>query len=97
MSGHEPLVGVGKTALGVALVRARESRRPDRLFDDPYAAAFVTASPGAFAQVSTTTGEPGEPEAGVGAAFALRAIHLAAPGIASFDGHGQPGTELPRG
>jgi len=74
MSGHEPLVGVGKTALGVALVRARESRRPDRLFDDPYAAAFVTASPGAFAQVSTTTGEPGEPEAGVGAAFAFHAV-----------------------
>jgi len=32
-----------------------------------------------------------------GCAFLLRAIHLTAPGIASFDGHGQPGTELPRG
>ncbi len=29
--------------------------------------------------------------------FVERAIHLTAPGIASFDGHGQPGTELPRG
>ena len=26
-----------------------------------------------------------------------RAIHLSAPGVAFFDGHGQPGTELPRG
>jgi methyltransferase (TIGR00027 family) len=38
-----PLTGVGRTALGVARARARESRRPDRLFDDPYAAAFVDA------------------------------------------------------
>jgi methyltransferase (TIGR00027 family) len=41
-----PLAGVGKTALGVAAVRARESRRPDRLFDDPYAQAFLDAAPG---------------------------------------------------
>lgn len=41
-----PLGGVGKTALGVASVRARESRRPDRLFDDPYAQAFLDAAPG---------------------------------------------------
>jgi O-methyltransferase involved in polyketide biosynthesis len=43
-----PLRGVGKTALGVARVRARESQREDRLFDDPYAQAFVDAAPGAF-------------------------------------------------
>ncbi|MEY9846016.1 methyltransferase (TIGR00027 family) [Streptacidiphilus sp. BW17] len=38
--------GVGRTALGVAMVRAVESARPasDRLFDDPYAAAFVRAA-----------------------------------------------------
>ena len=36
--------GVGMTALGVAWVRARESDRPDRLFDDPLAARFVAAS-----------------------------------------------------
>jgi len=41
-----PLGGVGKTALGVSAVRARESRRPDRLFDDPYAQAFLDAAPG---------------------------------------------------
>lgn len=33
--------GIGATALGVALLRARESRRDDRLFDDPLAQAFV--------------------------------------------------------
>lgn len=40
--------GVGRTAIGVALVRAEESRRPDRLFDDPYAEAFVAAAPHAL-------------------------------------------------
>lgn len=48
MQPHGPLRGVGKTALGVAMVRARESRRDDRLFDDPYAQAFVEAAPGVF-------------------------------------------------
>jgi methyltransferase (TIGR00027 family) len=38
------LTSVGKTAVGVARVRAAESRRPDRLFDDPYASAFVAAA-----------------------------------------------------
>jgi methyltransferase (TIGR00027 family) len=42
------LTGVPKTALGVARIRAGESKRPDRLFDDPYAAAFVAAMPDAF-------------------------------------------------
>lgn len=35
---------VSRTALGVARVRARESERADRLFVDPYAAAFAPAS-----------------------------------------------------
>jgi methyltransferase (TIGR00027 family) len=39
---------MAKTALGMARVRAEESRRPDRLFDDPYAASFLAAAPGAF-------------------------------------------------
>lgn len=43
------LTGVPKTALGVARIRAGESKRPDRLFDDPYAAAFAAAMPGAYA------------------------------------------------
>ncbi|MDQ1490563.1 MAG: hypothetical protein QOJ23_3077 [Actinomycetota bacterium] len=36
--------GVSMTALGVAWVRAAESQRADRLFDDPLAARFVEAS-----------------------------------------------------
>jgi methyltransferase (TIGR00027 family) len=48
MQPSGPLRGVGKTSLGVARVRARESQREDRLFDDPYAQAFVDAAPGAF-------------------------------------------------
>ncbi|MFI9364430.1 SAM-dependent methyltransferase [Kitasatospora sp. NPDC053057] len=35
--------GVGLTALGVAVARAQESLRDDRLFDDPYARTFVEA------------------------------------------------------
>jgi methyltransferase (TIGR00027 family) len=42
------LTGVPKTALGVARIRAGESNRSDRLFDDPYAAAFVEAMPDAY-------------------------------------------------
>lgn len=34
---------VGATALGVAAMRAAESRRPDALFHDPYAELLVTA------------------------------------------------------
>ncbi|MEV0053146.1 SAM-dependent methyltransferase [Saccharopolyspora shandongensis] len=39
----ESLTGIGATALGVALLRALESDRPDRLFDDPYAQHFLAA------------------------------------------------------
>lgn len=38
--------GVTRTAVGVAWIRAGESRRPDRLFDDPYASALVRAARG---------------------------------------------------
>jgi methyltransferase (TIGR00027 family) len=45
---------VGMTAVGVAAIRAAETSRPDRLFDDPYAAGFVQAAayvrPGATAR-----------------------------------------------
>jgi methyltransferase (TIGR00027 family) len=43
---NAPIEGVGGTSLGVARARAWESRRPDRLFDDPYAAAFTAAAGG---------------------------------------------------
>lgn len=36
--------GVAATAVGVALIRERESRRPDRLYADPLASAFVAAA-----------------------------------------------------
>jgi methyltransferase (TIGR00027 family) len=42
--GQPSLPSVGLTALGVAAIRAAESTRPDRLFDDPCAAGFVRAS-----------------------------------------------------
>jgi methyltransferase (TIGR00027 family) len=35
---------VGLTAIGVAAIRAAESARPHRLFDDPYAAGFARAA-----------------------------------------------------
>jgi methyltransferase (TIGR00027 family) len=40
----DPLPGLGLTAILVADVRAAESARPDRLFDDPFARAFVDAA-----------------------------------------------------
>jgi methyltransferase (TIGR00027 family) len=46
MTTENPLTGVSVTALSVARVRAAESRRPDALFHDPYAVAFVRAAPG---------------------------------------------------
>jgi O-methyltransferase involved in polyketide biosynthesis len=54
----DSLSGVGETAIGAAMMRADESARADRLFDDPYAAAFVAAVPDAFAEGP----EPGDPE-----------------------------------
>ena len=42
------LTGVSRTALGVAYMRAKESQRPDRLFDDPCAADFLAAAPPPF-------------------------------------------------
>jgi methyltransferase (TIGR00027 family) len=46
---------VGMTAVGVAAIRAAETARPDRLFDDPCAAGFVRAA--AFTRPGAT-GEP---------------------------------------
>ena len=71
MQPDGPLRGVGKTALGVAMVRARESRRAGRLFDDPYAQAFVDAAPGAFPEEPKTAGELAAlgPMASLGALF----------------------------
>jgi methyltransferase (TIGR00027 family) len=67
---------VGKTALGVARVRARESQREDRLFDDPYAQAFVDAAPGAFPEEQAVRERPDAhgPLASLGAAFSAHAV-----------------------
>ncbi len=70
MESRESLRGVGKTALGVARVRAEESRRPDRLFDDPYAQAFLDAAPEAFPAEPTTADEL----ASLGAAFYFHGV-----------------------
>jgi methyltransferase (TIGR00027 family) len=56
---------VSKTALGVARVRAVESQREDRLFDDPWASKFCAAAPD---QV------PGGERTPVSLAFAFHAI-----------------------
>ncbi len=42
------------TALGMAAVRAVESKRADRLFEDPQAQLFLDAMPGAFDQYFTS-------------------------------------------
>ena len=67
-SGGLP-IGVGKTALGVAMVGADESRRADRLFNDLYAEAVLMAAPGAF-DVEQRAAEAGAGDtASWGAAF----------------------------
>lgn len=64
------LTGVPKTALGVARIRAGESRRPEALFHDPYAAAFVAAMPDAYAEEAA---RPDQARS-VGARLALHVI-----------------------
>lgn len=66
--------GVGKTALGVAMVRAEESRRADRLFDDPYAQAFLAAAPGVFDAERESARSREEGMADWGAAFWSHAV-----------------------
>lgn len=53
----DSLPAVGRTAVGVAGLRARESRRPDRLFDDPYAAAFFEAGRSGLPEASPSGGD----------------------------------------
>ena len=64
--------GVGRTAVGMALVRAGESSRPDALFDDPLAAAFVAAAPDAFAEEEADA--DAEVLGSLGAVFAFYAV-----------------------
>jgi methyltransferase (TIGR00027 family) len=48
-----PLDGVTETALGAAEMRAEESLRVDRLFNDQLAASFVAAAPPLFPDVAS--------------------------------------------
>lgn len=50
--------GVAETAIGAAMMRARETARLDRLFDDPYAADFVAAVSSIFANGPTPEDDP---------------------------------------
>ncbi|MCM6778337.1 class I SAM-dependent methyltransferase [Nocardia sp. CDC159] len=52
---------VGATAVGVAALRAAESRRPDALFHDPYAALLVDAVGPGWSRL-LRDGEPIDPE-----------------------------------
>jgi len=62
--------GVGRTALGMARVRAAESNRPDRLFNDPYAQAFVAVAVDALP--GEGAGDSGDPMAGIVHAAVVR-------------------------
>jgi methyltransferase (TIGR00027 family) len=50
--------GVGETAVGAAMMRARESERMDALFVDPWAGAFVAAVPPIFEDGPTADDDP---------------------------------------
>ncbi len=71
VTGQGPLAGVGATSLGVAMVRAHESQRPDRLFNDHLAAAFVAAAPNMFPEARAP--QDGDQKS-VGAAFGMHAV-----------------------
>jgi methyltransferase (TIGR00027 family) len=58
----ESLPAVSRTAVGVAALRAYESKRPDRLFEDPFAAAFFEAGRSVLPDVGS-----GGMQAGLGA------------------------------
>ncbi len=58
----------------MALVRAEESRRADRLFDDPYADAFLAAAPGAFDMEHRSAAAKTGDMASWGAAFWSHAV-----------------------
>ena len=76
MSTSRPLDGVARTALGVARMRAAETARPDRLFEDPYAQAFVTAGEPNGEATANMSGspQPGSPQPGPPQPGSLRAL-----------------------
>ena len=66
--------GVGRTALGAAMIRAMESRRRNALFHDPYAAAFVAAAPEVFDRANRGAAAVVGGVCSAGAAFWSRAV-----------------------
>jgi methyltransferase (TIGR00027 family) len=74
MSSRDVPTGVAKTALGMAMVRAQESRREDRLFNDPYAEAFLAAAPGVFDRERRAAAAGVEGVAAWGTAFWSHAV-----------------------
>ncbi|MEU6430066.1 SAM-dependent methyltransferase [Microbispora sp. NPDC046973] len=76
MKPQGALKGVAKTALGMAMVRAHESLRGDRLFDDPYAQRFLDAAPGAFPEQPATAEDLAAlgPLTSLGAVFAFHGV-----------------------
>ena len=50
------LPGPALTAVGVALIRARETARMDRLYADPWAQAFVDSAASAYLSASAPDG-----------------------------------------
>ncbi|HEV8557705.1 MAG TPA: SAM-dependent methyltransferase [Actinophytocola sp.] len=63
--------GVSRTAIGVAWLRAQERLRPDKLFDDPYAADFVMGAREMMAEAASRSGERGR---AVGALFGKHVV-----------------------
>jgi methyltransferase (TIGR00027 family) len=69
-----PAAGVGQTAMFIAAVRHMESRRPDALFQDPFAAAALTAMAGtpAMADVASVVEQSHVSTRGFPEYFAVR-------------------------
>jgi methyltransferase (TIGR00027 family) len=59
----DPLPGLGLTAILVAGARATESARPDRLFEDPFARAFVAAASAASPTIARALAQGSPDEA----------------------------------
>jgi len=76
MGSQESLRGVAKTALGAAVVRARETCQQDRLFDDPYAQRFLDAAPAAFPEEAASAADHAAlgPLASLGEVFYFHAV-----------------------
>ena len=76
MEPDRPLRGCGEDRARGRDGPGRESRRDDRLFDDPYAQAFVDAAPGAFPEEPKSQEQLAAlgPLASLGAVFYAHAV-----------------------